>query len=106
MAAGLTANLTAQQYQTIQGNICQAFMTLAAQVAELKAFNDAQGGAGLQALPAASGGTQITSGDASTMISAISNLSSVFTVAQGTGTIGTASDYTTFVKQCIGTGVR
>jgi hypothetical protein len=104
MAGGLTASLTAQQYQLQQGTLCATFMAILDQIDELKAFNDAQGAAGLAALPAAAGNTQITTGDANTMISAVANMKSV---ADGARNVLLAqADYTVFVKQCIGTGLR
>ena len=113
MAWGQNSTLTAQSLNIYVG---QRFQQLQQILEDLHDLNSgwiaANGSAGVQALPAASGGSQITSGDATTMLSALTDADHLWSIYHGNGSVAsngtvtisnsTGYNFDQFIKQGAG----
>jgi hypothetical protein len=113
MAAGLTANVTAQSFNQQVGALVLNLQIALAQIQEMQTYIASIGSAGIQALPAATGGSQIISGDAATVVSAFTDLNAFASVYAGTETVSNGSyaaatgyNFNQFAKLLVGTGVH
>jgi hypothetical protein len=91
MAAGLGQFENAQTASTKIGNAVVNLKTALRVIQQIQVWLAANGAAGLQALPAAGGGSQISSGDAATIVSAFTDLNAFASVYAGTETVSNNS---------------
>jgi hypothetical protein len=107
---GQNAGLTAASLNNFVGSRLQTIQQYLEDLHDLKnGWIASNGSAGVQALPEAAGGTQITSADAATMISAVADMDSLWSVFYGNATVanggavtvsaGTGHDFSAFAKQ-------
>jgi len=110
MAWGQNSLLTAASLNGYVGSRLQQIMQALEDLNDLNnGWLASNGSAGVQALPAAAGGSQISAGDAATMISAVGDMSSLWSVFYGNASISvngtitkaasTGHDFSAFAKQ-------
>lgn len=100
MAAGLTANMTLSQFNQQAGGILLNLQQALDQVNEMDVFLAAQGTAGLNTL------VGMASADATTLISAYTDAQKLRNIFYNSATLTNSYDFTTFIKQVIGSGVH
>jgi hypothetical protein len=113
MAAGIGASMTAQSFNSQVGNIVIQLKKALSNIQQMQLWIAANGVAGIEGLPAAGGGTQISTGDANTIVTAFTDLQAFANVYVGTETVssgayapGTGYDFDQFAKQLAGGGVQ
>ncbi len=113
MSWGQNAQLTATSLNNFVGNRIQSIIQALEDLNDFHTGWAASNGAnGVEALPAAVGGSQITQGDANTLLSAVADMASLWSVFYGNATIanggavtvsaGTGHDFSAFAKQGAG----